>query len=83
MTSLKMIEIKKKVKKIILQTLKIKNKKIILDADNIDNWDSIGHLHIISALEKEFKINLSSKQISQMLSEKSIYEVIRKIKKIS
>ena len=83
MTSLKMIKIKKKVKKIILQTLKIKNKKIILDADNIDNWDSIGHLHIISALEKEFKINLSSKQISQMLSEKSIYEVIRKIKKIS
>ena len=76
-----MIEIKKKIKKIILQTLKIKNKKTELEANSINNWDSIGHLHIISALEKEFKINLSSKQISQMLSEKSIYEVITKIKK--
>jgi len=76
-----MIEIKKKIRKIILETLRLKNKKIKLDADSIDNWDSIGHLYIISALEKEFLVSFSSKQISNMLSEKSIYEVISKIKK--
>ena len=76
-----MIEIKKKIRKIILETLRLKNKKIKLDADSIDNWDSIGQLHIISALEKEFLVSFSSKQISNMLSEKSIYEVISKIKK--
>jgi|TARA_B110000467_G_C18222435_1_gene423794 acyl carrier protein len=76
-----MIEIKKKIRKIILETLRLKNKKIKLDADSIDNWDSIGHLHIISALEKDFSVSLSSKQVSNMLSDKSIYEVISKIKK--
>ena len=54
----------------------------MLEADRIENWDSIGHLQIISALEKKFKINLSSKQISQMLSEKKIYDIISKIQKI-
>ena len=76
-----MNDIKKKIRKIILETLRIKNKTIKLDADDIDNWDSIGHLHIISAIEKEFSVSLSSTQISNMLSDKSIYEVISKIKK--
>lgn len=76
-----MTDIKKKIRKIILETLRIKNKTIKLDADDIDNWDSIGHLHIISAIEKEFSVSLSSTQISNMLSDKSIYEVISKIKK--
>jgi|TARA_B110000027_G_C16071275_1_gene279178 acyl carrier protein len=80
-TLLKMIKTKKKIEKIILKVFKIKKQKKELNVDSIDNWDSIGHLHVISALEKEFKINISSKQISKMLSEKAIYEVVSKIKK--
>jgi acyl carrier protein len=73
-----MVDTKKKIKKIILKTLSIKNNKINLDADKIKNWDSIAHLHIIAALEKQFKISFSSKEVSVMLNEKTIYNVIKK-----
>ena len=77
-----MNEIKKKIREIILNSLRLKHTQTMLEADRIENWDSIGHLQIISALEKKFKINLSSKQISQMLSEKKIYDIISKIQKV-
>jgi len=76
-----MKNLKKEIRKIIKNTLKIKNKKINLVANNINNWDSIGHLHLVIALEKKFKINFSNSEISKMLSEDYIFKIIASKKK--
>jgi acyl carrier protein len=76
-----MNNLKTEIKKIIRNTLKIKNKKINLVANNIQNWDSIGHLHLVTALEKKFKINFSNSEISKMLSEDYIFKIIASKKK--
>ena len=59
-----------------LKTYEISNKDVVIGIAASGTTP-----YVISALEKEFKINISSKQISKMLSEKSIYEVVSKIKK--
>jgi acyl carrier protein len=73
-----MKQIKKEINKIIKNTLKIKKKNIKLTADNIENWDSIAHLHLIAALEKKFKINFANSEIAKMFSESSILNIIKK-----
>ena len=76
-----MKNLKKEIRKIIKNTLKIKNKKINLVANNIQNWDSIGHLHLVTALEKKFKINFSNSEIYKMLIEDYIFKIIASKKK--
>ena len=72
-----MLKIKKIVRKIIIDTLRLKkNIKIKLVSDKIENWDSIGHLRIILMLEKKFKLQFSTKEIPKMLSEEKIYKII-------
>ena len=75
-----MKKIKKEINEIIKTTLKIKKKNIKLIADTIENWDSIGHLHLITALEKKFKVSFTNSEIAKMLSEDSIFNIIVKKK---
>tara|TARA_B100002003_G_scaffold182888_1_gene171122 strand:- start:258 stop:500 length:243 start_codon:yes stop_codon:yes gene_type:complete len=35
-------------------------------SDNIEKWDSIGHLHLISSIEGEFDIQFEIEEIFQM-----------------
>ena len=49
-----------------------------LSADNIDRWDSLGHLSLITNIEKKFKISFSQEEIVKMLDEKEIYSTILK-----
>jgi acyl carrier protein len=36
--------------------------------DTIDNWDSIGHLNLITSLEETYKIIFDEEEIIQMLN---------------
>ena len=44
--------------------------------ENIENWDSIGHLNLIVSLEDEFEIKFTDDEISEMLNFKLIEEIL-------
>tara|TARA_Y100001970_G_scaffold293028_1_gene437285 strand:- start:2889 stop:3125 length:237 start_codon:yes stop_codon:yes gene_type:complete len=68
------------IRNIIIKEFNLKN--VIsknLSTQNVENWDSFGHLQLIISIEKYFKINLDQKLVIQMMDEKSINKIIKKI----
>ena len=67
---------------LIIKKFKVKKTKIQknLSANNVDRWDSLGHLTLISIFEKKFKISFKQEEVVKMLSEKEIYSMM--VKKI-
>ena len=45
--------------------------------DTIDNWDSLRHMNLVTALEEEFEIRFSDEQIIEMLNFQLVLEVLR------
>jgi len=45
--------------------------------DTIPQWDSIGHLNLVTAIEEEFGIKIEDDQITQMLNFKLVVEIIK------
>ena len=45
--------------------------------DTIPQWDSIGHLNLVTAIEEEFGIKIEDEQITQMLNFKLVVEIIK------
>jgi len=43
--------------------------------DSIPQWDSIGHLNLVTAIEEEFGIKIDDEQITQMLNFKLVAEI--------
>jgi len=62
-------------KEVFPKTKKIKNLKK-LQINKIKEWDSIGNLNLLLAIEKEFKIKFS---IDEMAEIKSIKQILKKI----
>ena len=58
-------EVLKKVNDIFIDVLD--NEKIVLEnqttANDIEEWDSLAHIHLVVAIERNFKIRFSSKEI--------------------
>ena len=52
-----------------------------LSPQNVDKWDSFGHLQLNTKLEEYFKININQKLVIQMMDENSINKVLKKILK--
>ena len=52
-----------------------------LSPQNVDKWDSFGHLQLITKLEEYFKININQKLVIQMMDENSINKALKKILK--
>ena len=44
--------------------------------DNIDNWDSLKHMVLISALEEEFDIQFSDQEMLELLNYKLIKHIL-------
>jgi acyl carrier protein len=71
--------VKKKIREIINKIFDIKKNNINnLSFNNVDAWDSISHLDLISKIEKEFKIKIKSSEISKLTDEIKIINFILK-----
>ena len=73
-------KLKEEIRKLIVRQFKInkKNLKKNLSANNVARWDSLGHLSLITVIEKEFKISFTQEEIVKMFDEKEICLLILK-----
>ena len=70
-----------KYKKAFTETFSIEDKDLEkLEYQSIDNWDSIGHMTLISALEDEFKISIKTDDITDFNSFKKGMKILKKYK---
>ncbi len=69
-----------KVKNLIEKKFRVKKskKKKIYSSENIEGWDSLGHMLLIQEIEKNFKISINPKDVFILQSEKSIYKYLDK-----
>lgn len=44
--------------------------------ENLDEWDSFGHMRLVMAIEKEFELSLSMEQISGLDSFASLEQTV-------
>ena len=72
-------KIEDKLKTIFSKTFKIKKKNII-DADmyKIIQWDSLSHIRLISAIQKEFKIAINDESSFKLTNYKKFLEFLIK-----
>ncbi len=72
----------KKYKQIFVKVFSIKDDKKIdnLKYQDIDEWDSIGHMTLISELENAFKISIETDDIVDFSSYKKGQEILKKYK---
>ena len=74
-----MSNIKNEILEIISKALEVDNKKIDFDSsvENVDEWDSLGHLSILVSLDKKFNGNLAGiKEMASVDSVKSIFKIL-------
>ena len=50
-----------------------------MSADTIDRWDSLGHLHLIKALEDNFSVKFSFDKVVLMINEERIIRILKEI----
>lgn len=48
-----------------------------LEINQVEGWDSLGHLNLILAIEDEFKIKFTTSQIIEIISIKKIIKTIK------
>lgn len=73
----------KKYQKIFVDTFAIDEKKTKLASlkyQDIQEWDSIGHMTLISNLEEQFKISVETDDIVDFSSYKKGMEILKKYK---
>jgi len=73
---------KEKYKKIFIESLDFNEKlfKELLKYQEIEEWDSIGHMGLVSALEDEFSITFETDDIIAYSSYKKGLEILKKYK---
>lgn len=69
---------KNKIKNVISSIFDVNINEISDDTspDSLDNWDSMGHMNLIVALEEEFNIIFDEDEITEMLNFKLICLII-------
>ncbi len=77
-------EIKEKIKKIFAKVFdSVEEKDVIFDGkhEEFDEWDSLTHMNLISALEEEFGVSFSVDDISEMDRVTKVLETIKRLLK--
>lgn len=71
-----------KYKKAFLESLEISDEKILdkLKYNDIEQWDSIGHMGLISALEDVFEISIETNDVIDFSSFNKGKEILKKYK---
>jgi len=49
--------------------------------DNVETWDSMNHLKLVTAIENEYNMKLSMREIQSMVSVGDIKKIINKYSK--
>jgi len=70
-----------RLKKVFSEIFKLSTNKIneSTSSDSIDRWDSLSHLKLIMAVEKEFNIQFKTDLIPNLSSFKIIKEYLQKV----
>jgi len=74
---MKIHAIKKKIEHIIVGVLNVDDLPLNASSINVQEWDSLAYLTIVSKLEKEFKLKITQKNINNF---NSIENIIKEIK---
>ena len=71
-----------KYKKAFIESLEISNENILdnLKYNDIEEWDSIGHMGLISAIEDVFEITVETNDVIDFSSFKKGKEILKKYK---
>lgn len=66
------------VRKLILETFSLSeaDAPAKLDVDSVEQWDSLGHLALIEAIEAGFKVSLAHGDAVNMLGEEMIVQIL-------
>ena len=72
----------KKYKEIFIKSLNLKNSDFneSIKYNDVPEWDSIGHMNLISALEDEFKISIDTDDVVEFSSFKEGIKILKKYK---
>ena len=72
-------ELEQKIKDVMKTVLEISVGEIDEESsiDNIDLWDSMGHIKVILAIEKDFGMQFNADEVVEMTSYKRIREIIQ------
>ena len=73
---------KEKYKKLFIEALSLKDESINnnLEYNAVPEWDSIGHMSLISAIEEAFSISMETDDIIDFSSFKKGIEILKKYK---
>jgi acyl carrier protein len=44
--------------------------------DNLEDWDSLGHLNLISEIEKTFKVKITMDEVMEMTTYAKVKEIV-------
>lgn len=68
------MELNKKLMNTISSSLEVPESEITIElaAGHVENWDSLGHLKIILAIEKDFNVKFRTEKISELVTVKKI-----------
>ena len=80
----KLSNLEKKLNKIFMNIFQLKNKDVNknISMQNINKWDSLNHIGLISEIEENFNIQFKDNEIVDMTSYKSIIKKIKNYEKI-
>lgn len=71
----------KRLEQIIRETFSLKSNEVIDESwtsDDIPKWDSLGHLNMIMAVEKEFNIKFEIEEMFQIQSLGDVNNILQK-----
>tara|TARA_S200000501_G_scaffold328386_1_gene328271 strand:- start:157 stop:399 length:243 start_codon:yes stop_codon:yes gene_type:complete len=76
-----MTSLEKKVYKIFLKVLKLKKVSDLSEKSsprNINTWDSLAHIEIVTNLNKVFKIDIKFEDLMKINNLKDVFKILKK-----